>query len=99
LDAVGIEPARLPPVGDDPVGGWYPALGDGACSNLGSGCPPPDRAALTVGTSAAIRVVATDAAPPPAGLFRYRVDGERALVGGSLSSGGQPLQGLKRTLG
>jgi gluconokinase len=98
LDAVGIEPARLPPVGDDPVGGWYPPLGDGACSNLGSGCTTPDRAALTVGTSAAIRVVATDAAPPPAGLFRYRIDRERALVGGSLSSGGNLYRWLEDTL-
>ena len=31
-------PERLPSVSDEPVDGWYPALGDGACSNVGAGC-------------------------------------------------------------
>src|SRR5438105_5079575 len=36
---------------------WYPALGDGACNNIGSGCHAADRFALMVGTSGAMRVV------------------------------------------
>src|SRR5581483_11881346 len=32
---------------------WYPALGDGACDNIGSGCISRDRWALMVGTSGA----------------------------------------------
>jgi gluconokinase len=88
LRLLGIDEGRLPPVSDDPVGRWYPALGDGACSNLGSGCTTAERAALNVGTSAAVRIVTESAAPPPSGLFRYRVDARRSLVGGSLSTGG-----------
>jgi gluconokinase len=88
LGLLGIDAGLLPPVSDDPVGGWHPALGDGACSNLGSGCVTADRAALNVGTSAAVRVVTESPAPPPPGLFRYRVDASRSLVGGSLSTGG-----------
>ena len=34
---------------------WYPALGDGACNNIGSGCVGPHRFALMVGTSGAMR--------------------------------------------
>jgi gluconokinase len=67
---------------------WYPAVGDGAASNVGSDCTDPGRIALNVGTSAALRVV-TDAAPaPPRGLWRYRVDRRRSLLGGATSEGG-----------
>src|SRR5919204_20744 len=39
LAAIGVEPDRLPEIDDAPVGDeepWFPALGDGACSNLGA---------------------------------------------------------------
>ena len=36
---------------------WYPALGDGAVANVGSGCVDATRVAVTVGTSGAMRVV------------------------------------------
>jgi gluconokinase len=98
LEALGVDPERLPRVSDEPVGRWQPALGDGACSNLGSGCTTPDLAALNVGTSAAVRVLTREAGPPPPGLFRYRVDGARTLVGGSLSVGGNLHAWLHSTL-
>jgi gluconokinase len=98
LDTLRLQPDRLPPVSDEPVGSWYPALGDGACSNLGSGCSTDDRAALNVGTSAAVRIVTEQAGPPPPGLFRYRVDARRTIVGGSLSSGGNLHDWLEETL-
>ena len=55
---------------------WFPALGDGACNNLGSGCLSPDRAALMVGTTGAMRLVSDVPRKPsdPPGLWRYRVD-------------------------
>ena len=36
---------------------WFPAVGDGACNNIGSGCITPDRFSLMVGTSGAMRAV------------------------------------------
>ncbi|MBX7219718.1 MAG: gluconokinase [Blastocatellia bacterium] len=36
---------------------FYPGLGDGACSNLGSGCTNSSRLAINLGTSAAARLV------------------------------------------
>ena len=67
---------------------WYPAVGDGAAGSLGSDCTDPGRIALNVGTSAALRVV-TEAPPaPPRGLWRYRVDRRRSLLGGATSEGG-----------
>ena len=68
---------------------WFSAIGDGAASNIGSDCVDPTRIALNVGTSAALRVVTRDhSAPPPRGLWRYRVDHARSVVGGSTSEGG-----------
>jgi gluconokinase len=81
---------------------WLPALGDGACSNIGAGCLGPDRLALMVGTSGAMRVtVPTEpggrlAIPP--GLWCYRVDRRRPLLGGALSNGGNLYAWLAETL-
>ena len=99
LDAVGVDPAQLPPVSDEPVAGAWPALGDGACSNVGAGCVRRGRAAVMVGTSAAARVVyeAPSARPRP-GLFLYRLDGRRFCEGGALSDGGNLHAWLVRTL-
>jgi len=67
---------------------WFPAVGDGAASNVGSDCVDPTRIALNVGTSAALRVVTQDQSVPPRGLWRYRVDRKHAIVGGATSEGG-----------
>jgi gluconokinase len=68
---------------------WYPAIGDGAAGCVGSGCTDRSRVAINVGTSSALRLV-TDAPPAalPWGLWRYRLDRRRAVLGGSLSEGG-----------
>ena len=89
LDAVGADVSQLPPVSDEQVAGAWPALGDGACSNVGSGCTERGRAAVTIGTSAAARVVydAPSAEPKP-GVFLYRLDARRFCEGGALSDGG-----------
>ncbi|MEJ7811984.1 MAG: gluconokinase [Gemmatimonadaceae bacterium] len=68
---------------------WLPAAGDGACANLGSGCVTPDRVALSLGTSGALRVMArADRVEIPPGLWCYRLDRERPLLGGAISNGG-----------
>src|SRR6185436_17883458 len=78
---------------------WFPALGDGACSNVGAGCTGPVRAALLVGNSGALRVVVPDRPmAPPAGLWCYRVDRRRRVLGGSLSNGGSVYAWLRETL-
>src|SRR6478752_1966445 len=60
LQAVGVRREQLPPLGGEPVAGVFPALGDGACSNAGIGALGRTRAALTIGTSGAARVVYPD---------------------------------------
>ncbi len=78
---------------------WFPALGDGACNNIGSGGVSRDRFALMVGTSGAMRaVVAADRMEIPPGLWCYRVDPKRFVLGGALSNGGDVFKWMKRTL-
>jgi gluconokinase len=101
LEAVGVERERLPEISDEPVDSdqrWFPALGDGACSNLGVGCVTPERAALMVGTSGAYRTVSAERPSARRGLFVYRVDAERWVQGGSISDGGNLYDWLDRTL-
>jgi gluconokinase len=99
LDMLGLEAERLPEISDDPVEGWYPAILDGACSNLGAGCVTRERAALMVGTSGALRTVyETDRPQPRPGLFTHWVDDRRVVEGGSLSDGGNLHAWLAATL-
>ncbi|MDX6507399.1 MAG: gluconokinase [Gaiellaceae bacterium] len=98
LDVLGVDPALLPPLGEEPAGTTYPPLGDGACSNLGAGCTTPERAALMVGTSGALRVVREGEPEPRPGLFSYFVDEHRLVEGGAVSDGGNLYAWLERTL-
>jgi gluconokinase len=78
---------------------WYPALGDGACNNLGSGCATPDRFALMVGTTGAMRVVLPNQQLiPPEGLWSYRADRTRQVFGGAISNGGEVFRWMSQTL-
>ncbi len=66
----------------------YPAIGDGAASNLGSGASGKGVVAINVGTSAAVRTIPAGDSPLPFGLFRFVVDDQRALLGGAVSNAG-----------
>ncbi len=85
----GLKPefaARWPALAEVP---WFPAVGDGAAANIGSGCISSRQVALTMGTTSALRVVLTgEVSHLPPGLWCYRVDGKRSLLGGALSEGG-----------
>ena len=77
---------------------WLPAIGDGAAVNVGSGCDSPERIALTVGSTGAMRVViAPDMQEVPQGLWLYRVDAQRALLGGATTEGGNLFGWLRDT--
>jgi gluconokinase len=114
LDAAGVSADALPIIGDAPFAGlrepfaarwpelaaipWFPALGDGACASLGMGAAGR-RIGLTVGTSAAVRVLREDPEPRvPDGLWCYRLDERRTVCGRAMSNGGNGFAWLTRTL-
>jgi gluconokinase len=129
---------------------FFPAVGDGACSNVGSGCVSPARLAINLGTSGAIRVLwnetpnpqpdtpgaarrveepntpgaarrveepntpgaarrveepntpgaarRVEEPPTSAGLWRYRADARRPMMGAAFSDGGIVYEWMLRTL-
>ena len=101
---------------------FFPAVGDGACGNVGSGCNTPTKFAINLGTSGAIRALWSESAEPKAanktngsdkgaaqpviasqpivipGLWRYRVDSRRPLIGAAFSDGGIVYDWMTRTL-
>ena len=113
LGALGVLPSRMPRIDETPLalrglGGGLaalngavllPAIGDGAAANIGSGSADASNIAVTVGTTAAMRIVTSDSnrAIPPA-LWQYRIDHARGLTGGALSEGGNVVAWLRDTL-
>ena len=75
-------------------------IGDGAANNIGGGCSDPDKIALMVGTSGAMRVVYKGEPPThlPPELWCYRADRSRVVVGGALSDGGGLYRWLTNSL-
>ena len=115
LEALPVYEAQLPDLSDEPRTGlrkqwserwpalkdvpWFQAAGDGACSNVGSGCTGGDRLALMVGTSGAMRVLwRADRVEIPPGPWCYRADANRFVMGGALSDGGNLVGWLRDTL-
>ena len=115
LEALPADEPHLSSISDEPRSGlaeewadrwpalretpWFPAVGDGACSNVGSGCTGSDRLALMVGTSGAMRVLwKADSVEIPDGPWCYRADAQRYVMGGALSDGGNLIEWLRNTL-
>jgi gluconokinase len=115
IEALPVEQTQLSPISNEPLRGlqdewarrwpalrdvpWFPAAGDGACSNVGSGCTRSDRLALMVGTSGAMRVLwKADSVEIPDGPWCYRADDKRFVMGGALSDGGNLVAWLRETL-
>ena len=115
LEVLPAEEAQLSAISDEPRKGlagewaerwpalretpWLPAVGDGACSNVGSGCTGSDRLALMVGTSGAMRVLwKAESVEIPDGPWCYRADAKRYVMGGALSDGGNLIEWLRNTL-
>lgn len=95
---------RWPSLSETP---FLPAVGDGACGNVGSGCLTPERFAINLGTSGAIRALWSESRSAPAsekgvasppGLWRYRVDRKRPAMGAAFSDGGHVYAYMQRTL-
>lgn len=75
---------------------WIIGASDGCLANLGVAADTPAKAALTIGTSGAIRVTTrVPRVDKKRRLFTYILDDERYIVGGSINNGGIMLQWFK----
>jgi gluconokinase len=78
---------------------WFPVITDGFASNIGAGATDESTIAAAAATSGAMRVVLhghPDTIPP--GLWCYRVDASRTLLGGALNDVGRVVTWLEDTL-
>ncbi len=77
---------------------FYLAVGDGAAANVGTGATTPSTLAVTIGSTAALRILYPSAEQVPSvpeGLWAYRLDKDHHLIGGATSEGGNVFQWLK----
>ncbi|WP_127130269.1 gluconokinase [Georgenia sp. SYP-B2076] len=78
---------------------WFPVITDGFASNVGAGAADASTIAAAAATSGAMRVLAPGIPDEiPAGLWCYRVDSSRSLLGGALNDVGRVLAWLETTV-
>lgn len=72
---------------------------DGVLANLGSLCLLPSQAAITIGTSAAVRITTEKPVVNAAEMiFNYRLDSQTFISGGAINNGGNVFQWLLENL-
>ncbi|HZS10067.1 MAG TPA: gluconokinase [Blastocatellia bacterium] len=115
IESSHLSPLTESPDGDEPFVGlqdeyakrwpvlsrlpWFPAIGDGAASNIGSGGFTAEIIAINVGTSGAMRVCwPAEAVRIPQGLWCYRASRRYVVIGGALSNGGDVYAWCQQTL-
>jgi gluconokinase len=78
---------------------WFAPVSDGFASNLGTGAADGTTAAAAAATSGAIRVLVSEIPETiPSGLWCYRVDARRSLLGGALNDVGRVVSWLGDTV-
>ena len=103
-----LDPADALPVAGTPLAAefpqlakavWVPVIGDGLAANLGIGALGPGTWGISTATSGAIRqLLTTDIPTLPSGLWAYRVDQQRTLVGSAMSDCGRVLDWCRNQL-
>ncbi|OON42045.1 hypothetical protein BTJ39_02505 [Izhakiella australiensis] len=116
LSLARIKPQTLPEISDQPSQGlldnwatrwpqlanipWYPAWGDGACSNIGAGALDENSLVLMLSTSGSLRRVWTADRMEIAdkGQWCYRIDKHRFAGGMAMSEGGNSVAWARQML-
>ncbi|MBL7258792.1 gluconokinase [Paractinoplanes lichenicola] len=110
LAVAGLTPEQLSPPTDDSVpapsrwaalarAAWFPVITDGLASNIGSGALDATVLTAATATSGALRVLLDGPADPlPFGLWNYRVDARRTLLGGAINDVGRAVSWAEATL-
>ncbi|GAB7045521.1 gluconokinase [Catenuloplanes indicus] len=91
-----VAPARWPALAR---AAWFPVVTDGYASNIGAGATDATVLAAATATSGALRVLLDGPADPlPSGLWNYRVDAGRTLLGGAINDVGRAVGWAQDTL-
>jgi gluconokinase len=114
LAAVDVDPGRFSPPRDtsEPAtpgaparwpalarAAWFPVITDGYASNVGSGATDATVMTASTATSGALRVLLDGPADPlPFGLWNYRVEAGRTLLGGAINDVGRAVSWAQATL-
>ncbi|SNY61399.1 gluconokinase [Paractinoplanes atraurantiacus] len=110
LTASGAGAAQFSPPRDEPLAAssrwpalaravWFPVITDGFASNIGSGAADATVLTAATATSGALRVLLDGPADPlPFGLWNYRVDARRTLLGGAINDVGRAISWAEATL-
>ncbi len=78
---------------------FFLAVGDGAAANVGAGCIGAGQMALSLGTTAALRIASAERLPRvPDGLWSYRITRDLHLIGGATSEGGNVYEWVSQTV-
>lgn len=97
---VGLLPSITAAMGLLPTTPFVIGANDGVLSNLGMGAIAPGVAAMTIGTSGAIRaIVSRPLTDPQERLFCYALTETHWAVGGAVNNGGIVMQWLRQQLG
>ena len=89
-------PARRPALAR---AAWFPVITDGFASNIGAGATDATTLTAATATSGALRVLIDGPAEPlPFGLWNYRVDAGRTLLGGAINDVGRAVSWAQSTL-
>lgn len=84
---------RWPILADVP---FFLPIGDGVAANVGAGSLNNQTIALSLGTTAAVRIISTEKMPTvPEGLWSYQVHRSAHLIGGATSEGGNIYHWIK----
>ena len=78
---------------------WFPVVADGFSSNVGAGAHDESAVAAAVATSGAMRVLVHGIPKNiPSGLWCYRVDDSRSLLGGAVNDVGRAVSWIESTV-
>jgi gluconokinase len=78
---------------------WFPVVSDGFSSNLGAGAHDESAIAASAATSGAMRVLVPGIPEEiPTGLWCYRLDRSRSLLGGAVNDVGRVVSWLESTV-
>ena len=96
LAGTGAAATRWPGLADAV---WFPVVADGLSSNLGVGAADESATAAAAATSGAMRVLLHEQpAELPSGLWCYRVDASRSLLGGAVNDVGRAVSWWETTV-